>query len=63
MTVRFGLPILIAAFGFVVVAMANVAMAADSRTSSDLRMITTEQGDATVRSSVYSASEDFADPE
>ncbi|MCG8544348.1 MAG: hypothetical protein MJE12_09090 [Alphaproteobacteria bacterium] len=63
MTVRFGMPILIAALGFVVVVMANVAVAADSRTSSDLRIIATDQGDATVRRPVYSASEDFADPE
>ena len=63
MTVRFGWPILIAAFTFVVVAFANVAMAADSRVSSDLRIIATDQDDATVRSSVFSAGEDFADPE
>ena len=63
MTIRFGWPVLIAAFGFLVVAIANVAAAADASKSGNSSIVVADQDNTTVQSRVFSASENFDEPE
>ena len=63
MTTRFGWPILIAAFGFVIVALANAAMATQSQSTGNASVIAIGQNRGSGGTLVFSAGDGFTDPE
>ena len=63
MTVRFRWPVLIAALGFFVVAIANVTIAAETPRSGNAGVLVADQDTATGQTKTFSATENFGDPE